>query len=103
MVDTGRDDTVTVKDDAPWGRVHAALVACLLGALAASADAGKLPFKWARGVPKNCEATRCRISADPYGAKMRRVNCCVDDWWSEPASIGTIFAGGCPADLTCNQ
>ena len=31
----------------------------------------------------------------PYGAKMRRVNCCVDDWWSEPASIGTICSGGC--------
>ncbi len=39
----------------------------------------------------------------PYGAKMQRVNCCVDDWWSEPASIGTICSGGCPADLTCNQ
>ena len=39
----------------------------------------------------------------PYGAKMRRVNCCVDDWWSEPASIGTICTGGCPVDLTCNQ
>ncbi len=39
------------------GSVHAALVACLLAALAGSADAVKLPFKWARRVPKNCEAT----------------------------------------------
>jgi hypothetical protein len=39
----------------------------------------------------------------PYGPKMQRVNCCVDDWWPDPASIGTICSGGCPADLTCNQ
>ena len=39
----------------------------------------------------------------PYGPTMRRANCCVDDWWPEAASSGTICAGGCPADLTCND
>jgi hypothetical protein len=29
----------------------------------------------------------------PYGPTMRRANCCVDDWWPEPASIGTICSG----------
>src|SRR5262249_44592348 len=39
----------------------------------------------------------------PYGPTMRRANCCVDDWWPDPASIGTICSGGCPSDLTCNE
>ena len=39
----------------------------------------------------------------PYGDTIRRANCCVDDWWADPAAIGTLCAGGCPADLTCNQ
>ena len=39
----------------------------------------------------------------PYGDTIRRANCCVDDWWPDPAAIGTLCAGGCPADLTCNE
>ncbi len=39
----------------------------------------------------------------PYGTTIRRANCCVDDWWSEPAAGGTNCSGGCPADLTCNE
>jgi hypothetical protein len=28
----------------------------------------------------------------------------VDDWWPDPAvQGGTLCAGGCPADFTCNQ
>jgi hypothetical protein len=41
--------------------------------------------------------------AGPYGPTMRRASCCLDDWWPEAASLGTACAGGCPADLTCNQ
>jgi hypothetical protein len=39
----------------------------------------------------------------PYGSIMRRANCCVDAWWPDPSFNGTICAGGCPSDLTCNQ
>ena len=39
----------------------------------------------------------------PYGVTMRRANCCVDDWWPDPASISTLCSGGCPTDLTCNE
>ena len=39
----------------------------------------------------------------PYGNTMRRANCCVDDWWPDPASISTLCSGGCPTDLTCNE
>src|SRR5262249_25314900 len=39
----------------------------------------------------------------PYGSITRKANCCVDAWWPDPAAIGTNCAGGCPADLTCNQ
>jgi hypothetical protein len=41
--------------------------------------------------------------AGPYGSIIRKANCCVDDWWPDPSFIGTNCAGGCPADLTCNQ
>ena len=40
----------------------------------------------------------------PYGGAMRRMNCCIDDWW--PAIVGqtgTECAGNsCPADLACD-
>jgi len=39
----------------------------------------------------------------PYGTTIKRANCCVDDWWPAPAVNSTQCAGGCPADLTCNQ
>ena len=38
-----------------------------------------------------------------YGDAIRRANCCVDQWWPDPASISTLCSGGCPADLTCNE
>jgi len=42
----------------------------------------------------------------PYGPAMRRLNCCLDDWW--PAIVpdaGTLCSSGysCPADFVCNQ
>ena len=42
----------------------------------------------------------------PYGGAMRRMNCCVDEWWPEIVSqVGTLCQAGdsCPADLTCDQ
>ena len=38
-----------------------------------------------------------------YGTTIRHANCCVDDWWPDPAAFGTSCSGGCPADLTCNE
>lgn len=41
-----------------------------------------------------------------YGADVRRLSCCVDDWWPEGASGGTACAPSthaCPADFVCNQ
>lgn len=39
----------------------------------------------------------------PIAHHTRRANCCVDQWWPDPASISTLCSGGCPADLTCNE
>jgi hypothetical protein len=40
----------------------------------------------------------------PYAAAIRRMNCCIDNWWPQvvPAA-GTLCAPGdsCPSDLTC--
>jgi hypothetical protein len=68
------------------------LVACLLGAHAASADAGKLPFKWARRVPKGCEATSVFYSSS-HRAGARP--CC--------ASVIGMCPGGtaCPPSGVC--
>ena len=39
-----------------------------------------------------------------YASTIARLNCCIDDWWPEMAAEGgTLCAGGCPADLTCNE
>jgi hypothetical protein len=41
----------------------------------------------------------------PYAGAIRRMNCCVDDWWPEiVAESGTqcTFGNSCPADLACN-
>jgi hypothetical protein len=41
----------------------------------------------------------------PYAGAMRRMNCCIDDWWPEiVAESGTHCTAGhsCPADLACN-
>jgi arylsulfatase A-like enzyme len=40
-----------------------------------------------------------------YGADVRRLSCCVDDWWPEGASGGTACTKGhaCPADFVCNE
>jgi hypothetical protein len=35
-----------------------------------------------------------------YGDTIRRANCCVDQWWPDPASISTLCSGACPVDLT---
>jgi hypothetical protein len=43
--------------------------------------------------------------AGPYAGTLRRLNCCVDDWWPEiVAESGTQCTAGfpCPADLTCD-
>jgi hypothetical protein len=41
----------------------------------------------------------------PYGADVRRLSCCVDDWWPEAVSDKTACGKGfsCPADFVCNQ
>jgi hypothetical protein len=40
-----------------------------------------------------------------YRADVRRLSCCVDDWWPEGASGGTACTKGhaCPADFVCNE
>lgn len=41
----------------------------------------------------------------PYETLLRRLNCCVDDWWSNPKGTGgTLCRDGdtCPADLACD-
>jgi arylsulfatase A-like enzyme len=39
----------------------------------------------------------------PYGPTIRRMSCCLDDWYNP--GVGSVCASGfsCPADLTCNQ
>jgi hypothetical protein len=42
----------------------------------------------------------------PYAHSIRRMNCCIDDWWPEQAEeSGTLCSDGfsCPADLVCNR
>jgi hypothetical protein len=38
-----------------------------------------------------------------YASTIERLNCCIDEWWSEAAADGTLCAGGCPADFSCTQ
>jgi len=40
-----------------------------------------------------------------YGYDVRRLSCCVDDWWPEGASGGSACTqhDPCPADFVCNQ
>jgi hypothetical protein len=49
-----------------------------------------------------------RAMSDPdgqYRADVRRLGCCVDDWWPEGVSGGSVCAPGfeCPADYVCNE
>jgi hypothetical protein len=42
----------------------------------------------------------------PYAAAMRRLNCCIDDWWPDiVGQSGTTCQAGdsCPADFVCNE
>jgi hypothetical protein len=41
----------------------------------------------------------------PYGADVRRLSCCVDDWWPEAVSSRTACRqdSPCPADFVCNE
>jgi len=42
----------------------------------------------------------------PYQGVMRKMNCCIDDWWPEiVGESGTQCTGGfsCPADLSCTD
>jgi hypothetical protein len=41
----------------------------------------------------------------PYAAELRRLSCCLDDWWPEAIGSSTLCGPGdsCPADFTCNQ
>ncbi len=35
---------------------------------------------------------------------MQRLNCCIDEWWPEPAiEGGSLCSGGCPADFSCTE
>jgi hypothetical protein len=39
-----------------------------------------------------------------YASTIAHLNCCIDDWWPEVAmESGTLCAGGCPTDFTCNE
>ncbi len=40
-----------------------------------------------------------------YRSDVRRLNCCIDDWWPEGTSGGTACTRSydCPADFTCNR
>ncbi len=41
----------------------------------------------------------------PYAADLRRLSCCLDDWWAEGIRGGTLCgaADACPADFVCNE
>ena len=42
----------------------------------------------------------------PYGATLRTLSCCIDDWWDGELRGGGTLCGptdSCPAALTCNQ
>ncbi len=41
----------------------------------------------------------------PYGATLRRMACCLDDWWDAGLRGGSLCGPGdsCPVDLTCNE
>jgi hypothetical protein len=69
-------------------------IASLLSSVAGPAEARKIPFKWARRLPKSCETTSTFYSSlHKPGTKP----CC-------PAVIG-LCAGGtaCPASGTCGD
>jgi hypothetical protein len=38
-----------------------------------------------------------------YGDTIKRLNCCIDQWWPEGAIDGTLCTGGCPADFSCTN
>jgi hypothetical protein len=49
--------------------------------------------------------TQMSSMTGPYASLMRRMNCCIDEWWPEiVAESGThcTFGNSCPADLACN-
>jgi len=97
MVDTGRGATVSVKTMRHRGTVHA-LVACLLGVLAGSADAVKLPFKWARRLPKSCEATNVFYSSS-HRAGARP--CCASAIGMCPGGSACPPSGKCADGASC--
>jgi arylsulfatase A-like enzyme len=42
----------------------------------------------------------------PYASTIRRLNCCIDEWWPEiAATAGSLCSAGfsCPADFSCVQ
>lgn len=39
----------------------------------------------------------------PYGPSIRKMACCVEDWWPEGAAGGSLCSGVCPADMVCNK
>jgi hypothetical protein len=48
--------------------------------------------------------TQMSSISGPYAGAIRRMNCCIDDWWPEiVAESGTTCTAGfsCPADLVC--
>ncbi len=41
--------------------------------------------------------------AGRYGNTIQRLNCCIDDWWPDGATDGTLCSGGCPDDFSCTE
>lgn len=41
----------------------------------------------------------------PYGTTLRKLSCCLDDWWDAGLRSGSLCTAStpCPAELTCNQ
>jgi hypothetical protein len=43
-------------------------------------------------------------TSGPYAESIRRLNCCIDEWWPEAAAAaGTLCSPGlsCPSDFSC--
>ncbi len=50
-------------------------------------------------------AARLSDESGPYGATLRAMSCCIQDWWDGELKSGSLCGPGdvCPVDLTCNQ
>jgi hypothetical protein len=52
--------------------------------------------------PSNAQTAMSSLSG-PYATDLRRLACCIDGWWPEAASAGSMCRAGdaCPADFSC--